>query len=403
MAETAATTGTMKNDGDDDSKRSSGMTSNGDSNKMEINSSPPPDQADATIDDNIEETKPPGDAYHEEEKEGLEDGHYNYCTRHRVHHRLSLWKEYQENTLETKDFPDRKQYLFSSKPSTEVEQLIWGHDNDDERSLKYFCKSLKDLQATSNDLKKDDSYPCARIDHVSSLIKDRETRIRDLEADIELVLKIMLTRHEIQWLALTQLSDVPEKWNVVIESDTSSASESDISIPSLEGDRVAKSRRYEPLPSTVEGIRNAKPNQNFLHELLQKKEILCHQEHLLELQSFVAAIMEKAHVARTKLDKKIKAFVDVILEWKPGMTVESLGRLKGRFACPPSTACETMADQPILCALIFRILSILRQGTVSESSEQVAVPIGTEGHDRTMDSIHEEYREFLRVTSHLGI
>lgn len=96
-------------------------------------------------------------------------------------------------------------------------------------------------------------------------------------------------------------------------------------------------------------------------------------------------------------DKKIKATVDAILDWKPGTTVESLGPLKGRFARPPPQGCETIADQPIVGAIIWRILTILCDGSLSLCSEQAVPSGGNESRGRRIDFVVDVYKEFLKV------
>lgn len=101
-------------------------------------------------------------------------------------------------------------------------------------------------------------------------------------------------------------------------------------------------------------------------------------------------------------DEQMKATVDAILSWKPGTTVESLGPLDGRFACPPFNGCEALADQPILCALSIRIMAILGPSCLPVSSEHLVAGAPnaaetTEEEGCWFDCVVDDYRDCFRV------
>ena len=73
-------------------------------------------------------------------------------------------------------------------------------------------------------------------------------------------------------------------------------------------------------------------------------------------------------------DVKFSNSVNKILTWKTHTRVTP-SDLENNYARPPSKGCETTADQPMLYALIYKILTIIRNDSVSPSSEQYVASI----------------------------
>ena len=139
----------------------------------------------------------------------------------------------------------------------------------------------------------------ARIREREALIREREARIRELKVVIK-ALKVgindklgrILERHQKMRNVLSELA--------VRRHDSVGTP-----VPSwsLDKERFDMSPACEPRPSNVEEIRRVKADENFLTELLQKKEIHCKKGDLRNLQTFVADIMENAEVIEKKKKK----------------------------------------------------------------------------------------------------
>lgn len=343
---------------------------------------------------------------------------FNYNTTSRWAKRMSLWQEFMANTSEQKALPTEEEFFYSKDPKGDknsVEYLIWGVGED----------SLKSLHSTL--LQNDNSYQMerfsvesGRVDHeepeafetpsdldanpiirrlVEKLkkadqrtIKAIEGRIKEKEARINAELARIWERHDKTRLALSALAK---------KGNESAGSRSTGRTESRDGKRIDKSAA--PQPSEILEIGSTKSDPNFLKELLEKEKILCVDTNnlLCELREFVAKLLEQADVV-TKKDKdsgtrKIQQTADAILEWTPGRTVESLGQIAGNFGRPSSKGCETTADQPLFCALIFKMLAILEQSSTSVSSEQSLAYVEKARRHRRIDFIVDEYREFLHV------
>ncbi|KAG9285253.1 hypothetical protein G9A89_000252, partial [Geosiphon pyriformis] len=165
--------------------------------------------------------------------------------------------------------------------------------------------------------------------------------------------------------------------------------------------RFEKSATCQTSPVKVEEMLCSQSESEFLTKLLDKE---IHQEkknQLTKLQTFVAKIMKHCNYAkvhpRTK-DVKLNKSVDKILTWTTATRVTT-SVLQKHYARPPLQGGETTADQPMLSALIYKILTIISSNSVSLSSEQFVVSIvpSERKRGRKIDFIVEEYREFLHV------
>ncbi|KAG9295327.1 hypothetical protein G9A89_000219 [Geosiphon pyriformis] len=165
--------------------------------------------------------------------------------------------------------------------------------------------------------------------------------------------------------------------------------------------RFEKSAACQPSPVKVEEILCSQSEKKFLTKLLDKEILQDNKNQLTKLQTFVAKIIEHCDDAkvhpRTK-DVKLNRSVNKILTWTTATRVTP-SVLQKHYARPPLQGGETTADQPMLYALIYKILTIISSDSVSLSSEQFVVSIvpSERKRGRKIDLTVEEYREFLHV------
>ncbi len=399
----------------------------------------PPNREGATID------SPRSEPDHEETLAKLEE-QCNYFTVSRWKYRHKLWKE--KYMAEIPQVPEPSEFFFSPPvgetplgDNVPVEHMIWG---EDENSLKSLCKQLQGLQDEleglqaelkaltednldslelspeqaiySDDLDDLDETTRNRIlnerrAHLQQRIKDRQAHLqernKDRQANLQerikdrqtIIQKQEGTIQERQGRVEKQLWGLVEHYTRKRQLLSELAGKGNETVTTLVRSHTNDSNRVDKFhqvpPSEIELLQNTKADSKFLEALLNKNDIVktSQKKDLLDLKDFMASLLHKAK--RTNDEDSINNTVNAIHNWRDHSPPQKK-RPKITFGRPHPTGTETKTDQPILLALVFQVLCILRNKPKMLSREQVLPAIGTTGRAyRTMDLHVDEHREFL--------
>jgi len=217
-----------------------------------------------------------------------------------------------------------------------------------------------------------------RIKKSENLIKERQERIKERKDNIKKTLELILKEHTIVWYVLAALA---EKGN-----ETGVRNKAEPPTGTVNSNRVDKF--VEEGMTKLDQMRKAEADKDLCDELLKKDFIIQNKEKLLALQTFVADLRKNCVISSDRKDIQITVNAIIRQERVEGM----------KYAFPPPKGCETKADQPILGALLFRILAIIRPRSMSLTSERNIAPYSRKtGQGRRIDLVVDDFKEFLHV------